>query len=63
MLDVPGRAAAASAVLDQYRWIWRLAVRAVGWAVEVGGFTTVGKLHTEAQELIGQRVCFDDGAK
>jgi hypothetical protein len=63
ILDVPGRAAAAPTVLVQHRGIWRLALRVVGRAVEIGGLATVGELHPEAQELIRQRVCVDDGAK
>ena len=45
----------------QHRSIW-LVVRVIGGTVKVGGLTTVGELHTEAEELIGERVVFEGDA-
>jgi hypothetical protein len=55
VLHVPRRAAAAPALVVEHRSIWLL-IRVIGGRVEVGGLTTVGELHTEAEELIGERV-------
>src|SRR5215218_7371756 len=56
----PRLSAAAPSLLMQHRSIW-LVVMVVGGTVKVGGFTTVGE-HTEAEELIGERVAFDGDA-
>ena len=61
MLHVPSVAAAAPALLYQHRPI-RLVFRVVGGPVKVGGFAAVGELHTEAEELIGERVAFEGSA-
>jgi hypothetical protein len=50
MLHVPGRAATACTVLVEHRPI-RLLFWVVGGPVKVGGLTTVGELHPEAEEL------------
>jgi hypothetical protein len=44
------------------RSIWRLPLQVVGRAVKVGGLATVGELHPETQELIGQGVTFETNA-
>ena len=61
MLHVPCGAGTAPALLHQHRPI-RLVFRVVGGLVKVRCLAAVGELHTEAEELIGERVASEGSA-